>query len=66
MAFLSRDWLVRVSHVYREANRLADGLANYAFSLPLGFYSFNLPPDIVNPILLEDANGVSMLRFVRL
>lgn len=64
--FLSRDWLVRVSHVYREANRLADGLANYAFSLPLGFYSFNLPPDIVNPILLEDANGVSRLRFVRL
>ncbi|KAL9862399.1 putative RNA-directed DNA polymerase [Arabidopsis thaliana] len=64
--FLSRDWLVRVSHVYREANRLADGLANYAFSLPLGFHSFNFPPDIVNPILLEDANGVSRLRFVRL
>ncbi|CAA7049015.1 unnamed protein product [Microthlaspi erraticum] len=26
--FISRDWIVRVSHVYREANRLADGLAN--------------------------------------
>lgn len=30
--FLSRDWLVRISHVYREANSLADGLSNYAFA----------------------------------
>jgi len=35
--FLSKDWIVRISHVYREANRLADGLANYAFSLSMGF-----------------------------
>jgi len=35
--FFSKDWIVRISHVYREANRLTDGLANYAFSLLLGF-----------------------------
>lgn len=40
--FLLRDWIVRVSHVYREANRLANGLANYVFSLPLGFHSFDV------------------------
>lgn len=30
--FLTRDWLVRIVHVYREANRLTDGLANLAFT----------------------------------
>ena len=39
--FVSRDWLVKFSHVYREANRLADGLANYAFSLPFGLHYFD-------------------------
>lgn len=29
--FFTKDWIVRVIHVYREANRLTDGLANYAF-----------------------------------
>ncbi|CAA7020915.1 unnamed protein product [Microthlaspi erraticum] len=41
---LAKDWLVRISHVYREANRLADGLANYALTLPLGFHSLPLVP----------------------
>ena len=31
--FISRDWLVKISHVYREVNCLADELANYAFFL---------------------------------
>lgn len=29
--FVSKDWIVRFAHVYREAKRVADGLANYAF-----------------------------------
>ncbi|KAL1219253.1 putative ribonuclease H protein [Cardamine amara subsp. amara] len=45
--FLSRDWIVRISHVYRETNRLADGLANYAFTLPLGFYLLESTPPIL-------------------
>ncbi|KAG7571880.1 Ribonuclease H-like superfamily [Arabidopsis suecica] len=64
--FLSKDWLVRVSHVYREANRLADGLANYAFSLPLGFHLFASSPESVNLLLLEDINGPARPRNVRL
>ena len=52
--------------MYREANRLVDGLANYAFTLPLGFHLFDSAPDCVTPILLEDANGVSRIRNVRL
>ncbi|XP_019094473.1 PREDICTED: uncharacterized protein LOC109129898 [Camelina sativa] len=65
-SFVSRDWLVRINHVYREANRLADGLANYAFSLQLGFHSFNSCPDVVCEILREDAVGTVVSRAVRL
>jgi len=38
-------------------NRLADGLANYVFSLPLGFHLFEARPDVVTSIVFEDANG---------
>ncbi|KAG7600713.1 P-loop containing nucleoside triphosphate hydrolase [Arabidopsis suecica] len=62
--FLSKDWIVRINHVYREANRLADGLANYAFSLPLGFHMFDVPPDCVNSIMLEDVSGSTRPRNV--
>lgn len=64
--FLSRDWIVRIHNVYREANRLADGLANYAFSLVPGFHSFTFVPDVVNPIFLEDSAGICLPRQVRL
>ncbi|KAG7556791.1 Ribonuclease H domain [Arabidopsis suecica] len=64
--FISRDWLVRVSHVYREANRLADGLANYVFSLDLGFLSLDSCPECVVSIMLEDVNGIGVPRSVRL
>ncbi|KAG7579838.1 Ribonuclease H domain [Arabidopsis thaliana x Arabidopsis arenosa] len=60
--FISKDWIVRISHVYREANRLADGLANYAFSLPLGFHSFVSMPDCVCSILATDASGATTSR----
>jgi len=52
--FLSKDWIVRITHMYREANRLADGLANYAFSLALGFHVLDVIPLVVDPIMRED------------
>ncbi|KAJ8768782.1 hypothetical protein K2173_023686 [Erythroxylum novogranatense] len=33
---LSRNWEVRVRHIYREGNRCVDWLANYSYGLPLG------------------------------
>lgn len=64
--FISKDWMVRISHVYREANRLSDGLANYAFDLPLGFHGFESVPDVVHSILLEDVSGAAFPRRTRL
>jgi len=52
--FLSRDWLVHVTHVYREANRLADGLANYAFSFPLWFHLLDVAPPFVASFVEDD------------
>ncbi|KAL9293886.1 putative ribonuclease H domain, reverse transcriptase zinc-binding domain-containing protein [Arabidopsis thaliana] len=64
--FLVRDWIVRISHVYREANRLADGLANYAFSLPLGFHVFDVLPSSLVSVFREDESGTECPRQVRL
>ncbi|CAA7012925.1 unnamed protein product [Microthlaspi erraticum] len=60
--FITRDWIVRISHVYREANRLADGLANYAFTVPLGFHSLQLVPASVDSILQDDVIGYECPR----
>jgi hypothetical protein len=49
-----------------EANRLADGLANYAFSLPLGLHWLESRPDVVSSILLADVAGVAHPRHVRM
>ena len=60
--FISRDWSVKISHIYRETNHLADKLANYAFSLPFGFHLFEVVPENVVSVLLEDCHGVSRPR----
>ncbi|CAA7040435.1 unnamed protein product [Microthlaspi erraticum] len=52
--FLTKDWEVRVTHVYREANRLADGLANYVFTLPLGLHTFDFIPSVLLDVFRED------------
>jgi len=64
--FLSKDWIVRISHVYREANSLADGLANHVFSLPLCFHIFDSVLFVVDTLFIEDNNGPGRLRHVRL
>ena len=55
--FISRDWLVCIVHVYRKANRLADGLANLAFSFPFGFHRLDNAPIEVADVLQEDVVG---------
>ncbi|CAA7014055.1 unnamed protein product [Microthlaspi erraticum] len=63
---IAKDWLVRVSHVYREANCLADGLANYAFSFPLGFSYFDVVPFEVASLFEADVLGSTRPRRVRM
>ena len=62
--FISRDWIVRFKHIYREANGLADGLATYAFSLALGFHIFDVVPVEVSLLLIGEGSGPPKLRHV--
>ena len=64
--FLTRDWLVRILHVYREANHLADGLTHLAFSFPFGFHRLDTAPLDVFSLLREDVDGPLRPRQVRL
>ncbi|EEF37630.1 conserved hypothetical protein [Ricinus communis] len=41
---LQRNWQVKVSHVYREANFAADFMAGMALSLSTGVHCFSEPP----------------------
>lgn len=43
-----------LKHVYREANRFADSLANIALESPLGERPLQLPPHGLEPLLLSD------------
>ncbi|CAA7029753.1 unnamed protein product [Microthlaspi erraticum] len=63
--FLMKDWEVRIAHVYREANHLADGLANYAFTLPLGLHTFDSVPLDLLSVLRDNECGNSVSRHVR-
>jgi hypothetical protein len=51
-----------VRHIFREANRCADWLANYAYSLPLAFYALQHPPAGLSSIVLGDIIGISVPR----
>ena len=64
--FLKKDWTVRLTHMYRESNHLVEGLANYAFSRPLGLQLLDPCPKSVYSSCLEDARESSWPRCVRL
>lgn len=55
-------------HIKRlnNPNRLADGLVNYAFLLPLTFHLLDTRPYFISSIVLDDANGSTKPRHVRL
>ncbi|KAJ8436976.1 hypothetical protein Cgig2_012263 [Carnegiea gigantea] len=40
----SRDWEVKVSHCFREANQVADHLANLSLTMPSTYYELSAPP----------------------
>jgi len=51
------DWEVRVSHCYREANRVADRLANMGIRFDSGTVFYSSPPMKIKDILLADGGG---------
>ncbi|CAN0898133.1 Putative ribonuclease H protein At1g65750 [Linum grandiflorum] len=62
----SRQWEVRLSHIYREANNAADYLANLGHSLSYGLHFFDSPDRCLSHWLHYDIIGVSLPRLVRI
>ncbi|KAJ1398438.1 Ribonuclease H domain [Sesbania bispinosa] len=61
-SLLNKDWTVKISHEFREGNRAADWLAEYAFNFSLGYHFLSDPPLGICPILRDDIVGVAFYR----
>ena len=56
---LNRNWQVSLTHIFREANSVADFMANMAHSLPHGVHLFSSPPVGIYSIIVQDSFGVT-------
>lgn len=63
---MQSDWRVRVKHVYREANRCADVLANLGCDQEGQMHLYEHPPSKISQLLLADVVGVATPRVVNL
>ncbi|KAL5833416.1 hypothetical protein ACOSQ3_017090 [Xanthoceras sorbifolium] len=63
-SLIQGDWICRVTHVYREANMLADWMAKIGLQHALGLKYFEDPPTGCMQILDEDATGWPVSRAV--
>ena len=64
-AWKERDWVLQFGHVYREANRVADCLANLACSLPDGTHVYEDAPACCRDLVFFDCMGTSFPRSIR-
>ncbi|KAL6568983.1 hypothetical protein OROGR_000708 [Orobanche gracilis] len=58
---LEQEWQVKVSHVYREANSMADYLASMGCD---ELCIYHHPPDFILQFMHADCNGVSTPRLI--
>lgn len=60
----NEDWNCQVQHVFREANGVADWLANHAHSFPRGVVEFCSCPAGCADRALVDTRGVCFTRLI--
>jgi L1 cell adhesion molecule like protein len=63
---LQEDWEVNISHVFREANRCADKLANMGSAGSTELVLYDYPPSEVALVAFDDFRGVSLPRLISL
>ena len=56
------DWDCSVNHVYREGNKLADGLASMGHNMVMGIVFFDIPSFEIAPIFEADFKGLLCFR----
>ncbi|WCJ29423.1 LINE-1 retrotransposable element ORF2 protein [Euphorbia peplus] len=64
--FLKHDWEIKMQHQFREGNRAADWLANFAGASDLGHHEFDAPPAGLQFLLAADITGEGVPRVVRM
>jgi hypothetical protein len=63
---LDRDWVVEVSHIYREANKSAYALANVGCNLDLDLKTFEMCPPFLIELVPANMLGVKSPRVISL
>ncbi|CAI0422377.1 unnamed protein product [Linum tenue] len=61
---LQQNWEVRISHIYRESNKVADFLANKGHSTSIGFHVLASPDPGLSFWILYDVLGISQTRLI--
>ena len=56
---------MKFDHVYREANRVAECLANLARSFAQGVHVLDTPPARCRDLIFSDCTGISFPRSIR-
>ncbi|KAM2383227.1 hypothetical protein ACFXTH_040811 [Malus domestica] len=54
---LRMDWICSVSHVYREKNRVTDGMTALGHKFDIGLHVFYEPPPLVDRLIFEDEHS---------
>ncbi|QHN77357.1 uncharacterized protein DS421_19g651970 [Arachis hypogaea] len=57
-----KDWVLCFKHIFRESNRVADCLARIGGEIEPVLRFWNMPPQEVARILIEDERGVALPR----
>lgn len=59
---LAENWVIKIVHVYREANKSADYLTNLACDLGSCLIVYESPSSLPSQVLLSESMGVRMIR----
>jgi len=62
---IGREWMVRVTHCFREANQVANRLANLGITTSLGVTILQHPHLEVRDVLLTDCMGAAWPRICK-
>ncbi|CAN1800814.1 Putative ribonuclease H protein At1g65750 [Linum perenne] len=61
---LSRNWDVRIEHIYREGNGAADFLAGIGYGYPFGSHTFDYSDSRLGYFLRYDCFGIALPRLI--
>ncbi|CAI0443566.1 unnamed protein product [Linum tenue] len=61
---LQHNWEIRISHIFREGNKVVDFLANKGHAARIGFHDFDITDPGLSFRLLYDSLGIAQTRLI--